>query len=169
MIVCKCDKCDGGKVVSRVTWFRHKKRVRTSRENPHPGSQLQARRNLLPDVVSNPSDMDIDVSEVEDAPDGDSRVTLSDVVSVILSILYLLSMREDVRDAAILYICPKLPLLALHLPHLVPHPPLLLPYPILLAPGLPLFHWMLTGMIPGTTLDVLHQFGANIRLLPKRR
>ena len=113
--------------------------------------------------------MDIDVNEEEDAPDGDSRATLSDIVSVILSILYPLSMQEDVRDAAILYICPNLPLLVLHLPHLVPHlvphPPLLLPCPILLVPGLPLFHRMLTGMMPRTILNVLRQFGAIIRLL----
>ena len=57
--------------------------------------------------------MDIDVNEAEDALDGDSWVTLSDVVSVILSILYPLSMQEDVRDAAILYICSNLPLLIL--------------------------------------------------------
>jgi hypothetical protein len=45
MLWCECNRCDGGKSVSRATWFRHQKRVYTSRERSHINGVLPAREN----------------------------------------------------------------------------------------------------------------------------
>lgn len=62
---CQCDKCDGGKVVSRSTWYLHRKRPHTAfRKHSHPPSGIPARRNL-PLTVPPDTSIDIDADELE--------------------------------------------------------------------------------------------------------
>ena len=73
---CECNKCHGGKVVARATWYRHQKKVDTS--------NVPARRNLSAGLAPLRS-MDIDVNGTEegDPPDVANHSPGSDVVSAL--------------------------------------------------------------------------------------
>ena len=49
---CECDKCDGGKVVSKQTWYRHQKKRQTGYLRPSNGTL--ARRNLSLNLAPEP-------------------------------------------------------------------------------------------------------------------
>ena len=83
LLWCGCDKCDGGKAVSRATWFRHKKKLRSSRERIHSGGKPTVQRNPPdpPGIEPGPS-MDIDVSAGQRIPSDDVSVILSTRLSM---------------------------------------------------------------------------------------
>jgi hypothetical protein len=59
---CECDKCDGGKLVPRATWYRHQRKTHTPGMYSRAfGARTSARVKLSPDlavVISKNSDVD---------------------------------------------------------------------------------------------------------------
>ena len=80
---CRCDKCNGGKLVAKSTWYSHNPKGARQGQSIHPRGSPSPRRSPFPDTEPGP--MDIDVIE----PPGDldplgkvSQATLSDFVGI---------------------------------------------------------------------------------------
>ena len=79
---CECNKCDGGSLVSRPTWYRHQKKAQT--RSSRPPRDTPAQRNLFLNPASEPL-IDIGANEPGEAnPLDDVEYPLrSDTVSAI--------------------------------------------------------------------------------------
>jgi hypothetical protein len=64
-IWCECDKCDGGKLVGRATWYRHQKKTCTPNAYAHLPVPILAQRDLSLDSSAGPS-TGIDVNQSEE-------------------------------------------------------------------------------------------------------
>ena len=80
---CRCNKCNGGKLVVKSTWYSHNPKGVRQGQSIHPRGSPSPRRSPFPDTEPGP--MDIDIIE----PPGDldplgkvSQATLSDFVGI---------------------------------------------------------------------------------------
>ena len=125
---CECKKCDGGKVVSKTTWYRHQKRLRASRYTPCRIS-TQRPDPSLSSVPGPSTGINLNESGEGGPPDNVGRLVRSENVSAYINLINLLILYRTMktwrtfRDVGLLCRCPNLiTFLVLCPPHLVYRP-----------------------------------------------
>ena len=121
--LCECDKCGGGKVVSKTTRYRHQKRLWASRCTPC-GISTQKDPSLS-SVPGLSTGTNLDESGEGDPPDNVGRLARSEKMSTYINLINLLILYRTMKtwrtfgDMGLLYRCPNLiKFLVLCSPHL---------------------------------------------------